>query len=92
MKRVKMIVSAVVVFAVVGSSLAFKAFNPKNIYCNDANGKCTLLVNFTNVNTGSGATTNPCNESTATKHYSTTQDINNPCPSATFTVYTPDLF
>lgn len=41
MKRVKMIVSAAVVFAVVGSALAFKTVSNSNIrFCSETTGLC----------------------------------------------------
>jgi len=42
MKKVRMIVSAVAVFAVVGGALAFKTPNLNAFACDDATNKCVL--------------------------------------------------
>ena len=62
MKKVRMIVSAVAVFAVVGSALAFKAksFGEGNVFC--SSNACTNqpLTSTIAINDPSGAITDPC--------------------------------
>jgi hypothetical protein len=57
----KRILSAALVFAIVGTALAFSPSSKKDIYCPDstANQFCTIKVNFTSQVLTNG-TTNPC--------------------------------
>jgi len=90
MKNFRIIATAALVFAVVGSALAFKAFNPANVYCNDSLNHCTVSMNFTDQITAGSTSTNPCLETTTAKHYGAFDNAH-PCPVNTRTVYAPDL-
>jgi len=89
MKNFRLIATAALVFAVVGSALAFKSFNPANVYCNDSQGKCTVLKNFTFAITAGSTSTNPCLETTQIKHYGAFDNANS-CPANANIVYGPD--
>jgi hypothetical protein len=56
MKKVRMIVSAFAVFAIVGSALAFAPYGQGSVYC-DSDNSCTTRVSF---RVQSGGTATPC--------------------------------
>lgn len=62
MKKSKMILSALVVFAVVGSALAFKPLGAGSVYCIDNGTTCSDLRNF-RINNTTGTVTDVCNGS-----------------------------
>jgi hypothetical protein len=61
MKRIKMILTAIAVFAVVGGALAFKAKGQENLFiCNQAN-VCAIAAQPFTTNTAGTPITNPNN-------------------------------
>lgn len=74
MKKVKVILTAVSVFAIVGGALAFKANTllKKNVYCRISTG-CSAVQPFQTDNNFEQPVTNPCG-ATITTFFTTNQD------------------
>jgi hypothetical protein len=77
MKRARIILTAITVFAIVGGALAFKTKGSGTIYCNDSNNHCTVQKDFIPY-TGTLGTTNPC----GTNHvFGTSSSTTASCPT-----------
>jgi hypothetical protein len=72
MKKVRMIVSAVAIFAVVGSALAFKAKGDGNLFCKDGSSRACIFQDYiaqggtNSVELQCAATAQACNANTTT--------------------------
>jgi hypothetical protein len=88
MKKVKMLLSAAAVIAIVSSALAFKVHDA-NVYCPDPSNEnfCTRQVNFQTTANDLGSTTDPCGNGGTFE----TSPVNSSC-SQTGTVYNKDQF
>lgn len=90
MKRVKIMLTAVTVLAVVGGALAFKAqkFTPSAVYC-----KPSSTCNFANFQrdliSGAVTTTQPCG--TNIKYYSEPNCVTQITPTTTSTLYATNV-
>ena len=88
MKKAKIVLSAIVMMAVVGGALAFKAkaFHPTNVFCSDPNSPtpaCTIPTPFQTAHIGQPVTTDPCADGTGV-YYTTTVDCNTPTTGQVF--------
>jgi len=77
MKKVKMILTATLVFAVVGGALAFKPFQNHKLFTPDENGACTVEQDGVIIDNGSSSTETAATTSGGTcqtVHFSTVTD------------------
>lgn len=82
MKKVKIMLTAITVFAVVSGALAFKAqrFGLKNVYCR-VSSACEIKE-FQTTDNGQASVTNPCGGTITT--YYTTNIGNSNCSNSSF--------
>lgn len=82
MKKARIMLSALAVFAVVGTALAFKAKTAQVIFCENPQGKCLVKIQGITTTLNQDPVVNPCPNA----RYATTT-INGLCDKATVQFY-----